>query len=104
MQILLDLKDLESDKQQKLLTLGALIGCDRTLIFLQIFSIITIIFLFLSSYYFSIFNLTILMFVFIVFFDFYSINLVRQNNFLGYMLIGGEFLLLPILILIPRIF
>ena len=104
MQILLDCKDIEEDKAIGLLTVPALIGKEGTLKFLRIANTLTVILvLFLSFLLIDGFPLQMMALLLIIPFNFLSYNLAQQQNYYGYILAGGEFLLWPILILIAKI-
>ncbi len=104
MQIFLDCKDIDNDKSLGLLTIPALIGKEKTLAFLKIGSaFVTILILFISIFFIRDFPLQMLMLFLVVPFNFYSYNLARKQNYFGYILASGEFLLWPILILMAEI-
>lgn len=104
MQVFLDIKDIEGDKESKLLTLGAQIGKIKTLKFLEIaVSLTTIIFLFFFSVFLNIFPVSILMLLLTVPFCFYYFSLSKKGDYFAYILAGGEFILWSPLILIGKI-
>ena len=102
MQIILDLKDIEGDKQGELLTLGVLYGKEKVLKILKFSSIISagiipmLIFLFL--------NITpaILILPALIIFDFYIISLIKKEKFAAYILESGEFIFWSILVVIAE--
>ena len=104
MQILLDLKDVASDKKEKLLTLPVIFGEKKTFNVLKIISILTTIpILLIFSLYFNIFPKSILMLLLTIPFNFYCFKLAREQKYFGYILASGEFLSWSILILIGEI-
>ena len=102
MQIILDLKDIEGDKQGKLLTLGVLWGKEKVLKILKFSSVISagmipiLIFLFL--------NITpaILILPVLILFDFYIISLIKKEKFAAYILESGEFIFWSILVVVAE--
>ena len=101
MQIFLDIKDIETDKKQGLLTLPIILGKEKTLTILYILnSLITITVLIVFSLYLGIFQKSILMLIFTVPFCFYCYNLAKKQKYFGYILQSGEFLLWSFLIFI----
>lgn len=102
MQIFLDIKDIESDKQERLLTLAVVLGKNKTIDLLKIFSILSIFPILILAVYFSNFSKPILMLLFTVPFDFYCFNLAKRDNYYGYLLMSGIFISWPILILIGK--
>lgn len=100
MQIVLDLKDIKSDKKEKLKTLGVLIGTKKSLsvfIFLSIFSsIIMPIF----YYFLGWFSWEILLLTPVILFNLFVLRLVKNGKFAGFLLEGCEFIFWPILIVI----
>jgi len=104
MQIFLDVKDTETDKKEGLLTFPIILGKEKTFNILKIFSILaTVPIPIIFSLYFNIFPKSVLMLLLVVPFNFYCFKLSRQQNYFGYILASGEFILWPILILIGKI-
>lgn len=103
MQILLDVKDIESDKKEGLLTFPVVFGKEKTLNILKIISILsTAPILLIYSLYFNIFPISILILLLTIPFNFYCFKLARQKNYFGYILGSGEFLFWSVLILISK--
>jgi len=103
-QILLDIKDIESDKEQRLRTFPIIIGEKNTFTILSIFNfLVTIIITMGFSFYFNIFPKIILMLIFTFPFSLYCYYLAKNRKYLGYILQSGEFLLWSPLILIGKI-
>lgn len=98
MQFVLDLKDIESDKKEGLLTLGVLYGKEKVLKILKISSFITTCLVPLLIFLLLDFTPAILMLGFLIVFDFYLIFLIKKENFKAYILESGEFILWPLLI------
>lgn len=99
MQVLLDCKDVESDKFFGLSTLPVLIGTEKTLIFLKISSAFATTFILLFAVFFiRVFPFWMLILFITVPFNFYSYYLVGRKNYFGYVLGSGEFLFWLILI------
>lgn len=104
MQILLDIKDLESDEKEKLLTFPLIFGKERVFNTLKIVSIlVTIPIPIIFSLYFNIFPKSILILLLTVPFNFYCFNQARKKNYFGYILASGEFVMWSILILISEV-
>ena len=104
MQILLDCKDIKEDKVIGLLTVPVLIGKEKTLKFLRITNpLVTTLALFLSALLIDGFPLQMMMLLLIIPFNLLSYNLAQRQNYYGYILAGGEFILWPILILVASI-
>ena len=104
MQILLDLKDVESDKKQELLTFPVIFGKEKTFITLKIISILTTTLIpIIFSLYFNIFPKSVLLLFLTIPFDFYCFKIAHQQKYFGYILMSGKFVLWPILILIGEI-
>jgi len=104
MQIFLDIKDIESDKKERLQTFPIAVGIKKTLIFLSVFNVIATITLpIFFSFYLNIFPKLILMLIFTLPFDFYCYKLAKKQKYLGYILQSGEFILWPLLILLGEI-
>lgn len=100
MQIILDIKDVEGDKQGGLLTLSVLWSKEKIFKLLKFLSIITaglvplLIFLF--------FNVTpaILMLPLFIIFDYYIISLLKKEKFAAYILESGEFIFWSLLVVV----
>jgi 4-hydroxybenzoate polyprenyltransferase len=99
MQIFLDLKDIESDKQEGLLTLGVIAGREKTFKILQIGNLTTATFIPIIFWYLNIFSPSFLMLLFLAPINSYFLNLIKRGKLLGFILESGEFITLPILIL-----
>jgi 4-hydroxybenzoate polyprenyltransferase len=101
MQIFLDIKDLEIDKREGLLTFPTIFGKEKTLNILKIISILTTIPIpLIFSLSFNVFPKSILMLLLTIPFNFYCFSLAQKQRYSGYILASGEFILWPILILI----
>lgn len=104
MQFFLDIKDIETDKKERLLTFPVIFGKEKTLNILKVISILaTIPILLISSLYFNIFPKSVLMLILTIPFNFYCFRLARNKKYFGYILAGGEFILWSILILIGEV-
>jgi len=94
MQFFLDLKDIEGDKKEGLLTLGIVLGKEK------VFKIINVINLFTSLslpiLYIAMPSLSlhpsILFLVFLAIWNFYFFSLAKNGNFFGFILGSGEFI------------
>ena len=103
MQILLDVKDIESDRKQGLLTFPVVFGKRKILNILRILSIsITVPVLIIFSFYLDIFPKPMIMLLLTIPFNFYCFRLAERQKYLGYILGSGEFVLWTILILIGK--
>ena len=90
MQVFLDIKDIESDRKEKLLTIPVLVGKEKTVHFLPIFDLgisllFSIVFVPMIGTLGWIFALVAPTLVF-------CYKLVKRNNYYGYVLRSGEFL------------
>lgn len=104
MQILLDCKDVETDKSLGLLTIPALIGKEKTLNILKVSSVlITNLILFIAVFLTRTFPLSMLILLFIIPLNLYAYYLAQKGNRFGYILGSGEFLFWFILILFTKI-
>ena len=103
MQILLDVKDVGTDKKRELKTLPVLIGKDKTITFLYISSLIFSIGVPLALIYFNVFPNLILFLIPVFLFNFVCYNLVEKKQDFGYILQGGEFIVWLFLIIIGKI-
>jgi len=102
-QIFLDIKDIESDKREKLRTLPVILGKEKTLIILSVSNlVVTIAVPIILSLYLNIFSKLMLMFIFTIPFDFYCYSLAKKEKYFGYILQSGEFFLWLFLILIGK--
>ncbi|MCK4453878.1 UbiA family prenyltransferase [Candidatus Parcubacteria bacterium] len=104
MQVFLDVKDVESDEKQGLLTFPVIFGKEKTLNILGIISLLStapipIIF----SLYFNIFPISTLMLLLTIPFNFFCFSQAKNQNYHSYTLESSEFILWPILILIGEI-
>lgn len=99
MQVLLDCKDIETDKYLKLLTIPILIGKEKTLSLLKILSpTITFLILFIAVFLLQAFPIQMLILLFTIPFNLYSYKLTQKGNYFGYVLESGEFLFWFILV------
>jgi len=104
MQIFLDVKDIESDKKEGLLTFPVIFGKEKTLNILKIISVLaTAPILLIFSLYFNIFPKSALILLLTIPFNFYCFSQARGQKYSGYILAGGEFVLWPTLIIIGEI-
>ncbi len=103
-QIFLDIKDIKSDRKERLRTFPIMVGKEKSFMLLSIFNfIITITVPIILSLYSNIFPKSILMLILTLPFDFYCYSLAKKEKYFGYILQSGEFLLWPFLILIGKI-
>ncbi len=102
MQILLDVKDIETDLKQGLLTFPIVLGKEKTLRILKIANVIIILAIITISYYFNIFPKAIMALLLVIPFNFYCIKQAQKNNYFGYILASGEFILWLLLIIIAK--
>ena len=103
MQILLDLKDLEGDKKEELLTFSVIFGKEKTLKFLKPFSVLITASPIILALYFKIFPLSANLLLLTILFDFYCFRLAKEDKYSGYLLMSGMFIFWAILILIGKI-
>jgi len=102
MQILLDVKDIETDQKQELLTFPVILGKEKTLRILKMANIIIILSIIVVSYYLNIFPKVIIALLLVIPFNFYCIERVQRNNYSGYILASGEFILWFLLITLAK--
>lgn len=103
MQILLDLKDAESDRKLGLKTLVVKIDQNKTIFILKILSAsITFSFVVIFSLFMPVFPKLILLFLLTIPFNFYCFELAKKRNYTAYILGSGEFILWSILLLITK--
>lgn len=103
MPVFLDIKDIKSDKKEKLRTLPVLLGKEKTIVFLSIFNLIGTITIMVFIFYSSTLPKSILMLLFTIPFDFCCYMLVKRQRHFGYVLQGGKFILWPFLIFLGKI-
>ena len=103
MPVFLDIKDIESDKREKLRTLPVMLGKEKTIVFLSIFNLIGTMTIMAFIFYLSTLPKSILMLLFTIPFDFYCYMLVKRRRRFGYILQGGKFILWPFLVLLGKI-
>jgi len=103
-QIFLDIKDIKTDQKEKLITLPVLIKKKGAINFLLIGYIVlgTIISISLLMIFSYVSLKIILFFTLVLLFDLYSINLIKNSNYFGYLLGSGEFLFWSVLIIAGR--
>ncbi len=102
MQILLDVKDIETDLKQGLLTFPIVLGKEKTLRILKIANVVIIFAIIAISYCFNIFPKAIMALLLVIPFNFYCIKQAQKNNYFGYILASGEFILWLLLIVIAK--
>lgn len=104
MQIILDIKDIESDQKDKLLTIPSKLGKEKTIVFsiwLLIFvNLIIPFYLYFSGF----FGIELLFTLASIFVYFYSLKLIKYNNYNGYIIVSGEYLFWAFFILIGRFY
>lgn len=101
MQVLLDIKDTDSDKKEGLKTFPVVFGRKQVLIFSLVFSFALGILIpwYLSNNFFP----TWFLFTFFTFpFYLYIINLIKNNKYQGYILASGEYLFWVIFLFIGK--
>jgi len=104
MQIFLDVKDIETDKKNILITLPVVFGKKKILNILKKISLITTIIIpILFSVVWPIFPKSVLFLLFTIPFNFYCFKKAKRGKYSGYILESGEFLFWLILILVGEI-
>jgi len=99
MQFFLDLKDIEGDKHQGLMTLGVLWGKEKVFKLIYLINLFTS--LSLPALYFifpSILHPSFLFLAFLAIWNFYFFKLAEKGNFFGFVLGSGEFIYWPIFV------
>lgn len=102
MQVVLDLKDISSDKQDKLKTFPVVLGIKNAIVLISLanlFACLAIVF----GYWKKDLDVTVLSLLLSVVLVFFSVRLALAKKFLGYLLAATEFLLWPLLILLVRL-
>lgn len=100
MQIVLDCKDTEGDKQAKLLTIPLMLGESKTFLFLRLLSLFSAILILFPALLLKIFPIQAIMLFLTIPFNFYCLRLTKQKKYSSYILASSEFVLWAILILI----
>ena len=104
MQVFLDVKDIESDKREKLLTLPVIFGKEKILNMLGIFSFLnTVPIILILSFWLNVFPVSTLMLLLTVPFNLFCFIQAKNQNYYSYILESSEFILWPILIIIGEI-
>ncbi len=103
MQVLLDIKDIESDQKIGLLTIPSILGKEKTFTFLKLFSVLLTAPILIFSFFFNIFPESILLLLLTIPFNFYCLNLIKHQKSSGYILGSGEFFLWLILFIFGEI-
>ncbi len=104
MQIFLDIKDIESDKKDALITLPVKFGKKKIFNILKTISLLTTILIpILFSIFWPIFPKSILFLLFTIPFNFYCFKKAKEQKYFAYILGSGEFVLWLILILIGEV-
>ena len=100
-QVFLDIKDLESDQKRQLKTLPVIIGENKTIKFLIISNvIITVLIPIIFILFNDILPESFLLLVFVLPFNFYCYNLLKDKKEYVYIIQSGEFILWLIIILV----
>jgi 4-hydroxybenzoate polyprenyltransferase len=104
MQILLDCKDVQEDKAIGLLTVPVKIGREKTIKLLTVINSLTVIlFLFFSMVLIGSFPRQMIILLLVIPFNLFCYYLAKKQNYYGYILISGEFILWPLLIMLAKI-
>jgi 4-hydroxybenzoate polyprenyltransferase len=99
MQIFLDIKDIKADKKEKLRTIPVLLKKQLTLKLLKILTIIiTFVPIVLFAFVFNVLAKVFILLILTVPFNFCCFTKAQNDEYLGYILEGGEFLLWAALI------
>ncbi len=105
MQVLLDCKDIKSDKSIGLLTIPSLIGKKRSLAILAIANpLITSLILISSLFFVPNFNSKMIFILLTIPLNLYSYQLAYKNRYSGYILGSGEFFTWLIIFIVADIF
>lgn len=103
MQILLDCKDVKGDKPLGLLTVPVLLGKDRTLKLLKVFSFsISLAILVPAAIFLPRFPTEMAILLLVVPLNIYAYNLSQKENYMGYVIGSGEFVLWFALIFVTK--
>jgi len=103
MQIFLDMKDLETDKEVGLLTLSNIFDKERTIKVLKSLTLLSgLLILLISPLWLNIFPYSILMLLLTIPFNFLCFALARKKEYSGYVLAGAEFAIWPALLIIGQ--
>lgn len=100
MQIILDCKDVEGDREAKLLTIPIMLGKEKSFFILQLLSLLSAsLILAPAIFFFKIFPLPAAMLFLTIPFNFYCVSLAKRQQYSSYILASGEFVLWVVLIL-----
>jgi len=102
MQVFFDVKDIESDKRENLLTLPVILGRENAFKFLYLFNLLVVIPFIIIGVIFKIAPYIFLVFLFSIPFNFLCYRLAREQKYSGYILESGEFILWLLLIFLTR--
>jgi 4-hydroxybenzoate polyprenyltransferase len=98
-----DIKDIEGDKKNKLITLPIIIGSNRVIIFLKLINFISVTPL-LIGVFFRIIPPSSIFLLLVVLYSFYLLNIIKNNqknnNFIYDILADGEYILWPVCVII----
>ena len=100
-----DIKDIKSDKEYKLNTIPVLYGKNKTLNYLHVVNVLSLVLVMVAVYkdIFSIFFLSLLLFYF---YSFYYIQKTKNGNInvskLSYIVVDGEYLFWPIVLILGK--
>ncbi len=103
MQAFLDVKDIETDGKEGLITFPILMGRDRALKFITIFDVVVSVLVPVLAYLYSVFTVLVLFLIPVLFLNLYCILLVQKNKYYGFIIEAGEFIFWGILIYLGQI-
>lgn len=105
MQFFLDLKDLDGDKNEGLLTLGVLYGKEKVYNLINAINLFTSLAFPVLYFIFPSLHLTesILFLVVLAAWNFYFFNLAKKGNYFGFVLGSGEFIYWPVIVFLGEI-
>ncbi len=105
MQFFLDLKDVEGDSKEGLLTLGVVYGKEKVYKIINIMNLITSLSFPVLYFIFPAWNLpsAVLFLSILVIWNFYFFNLAKRGNYFGFVLGSGEFIYWPLFVFLGQI-
>lgn len=104
--VFFDLKDIESDAKEKIMTIPVLLGKKKTYLLINMLNVFSIFFIVLSVYYWNIPKVSLLLIVLSIygfFYVYYSKRTSMSQDYFASLYADGEYLLWPLLVIINRL-
>jgi 4-hydroxybenzoate polyprenyltransferase len=105
MQLFLDLKDVEGDKKEGLLTMGVLYGREKVYNIINVLNLFTSLAFPVFYFIFPSLNLpsSVLFLTILAVWNSYFFNLAKKGNYFGFVLGSGEFIYWPVFVFLGKI-